>query len=700
MIYEFGEFRLDPENKSLFCEDQPVLITPKVFDTLQYFVENPGRLLKKDELLTKIWEERFVEESNLTFNIRMLRLALKDDAQQPRYIQTVPRRGYRFIAEVKQQSSAVTEPIQTAVEARAETLPNAPPRAYLKIALLSVLIAGSVAFAYWFLSSRRTRASSRLAPILSAPFKSEKFSNTGNRNGVITPDGKYVAYTSESGGKHSVWLRQLETSENIQIVPPGDKAVEGLAFSNDGNSLYFVRESPEDLAKAIYRVMTFGGIPARIAERAENWISVSPDDRQVSFVRCEYQPDDHCSLFVVGVDGRNERKVLTRSRPTRISDHQFSPDGKSIVFAYGQSTDGGSDFHLARLDLATGAESQVSPKAFFVIKCLRWLPGTEDVILTAKENGDGRLRVWLVSTVTGTPRVVTDDAANYNMINLNRAADKMIATQVSNSFHVYFVPGNEFGSAKSLAAARSVAFAPNGKIMYVGDDGDIWTINRDGGEQRQLTNHPATDRCPLASPDGQYIFFNSNRTGLDQLWRMNADGSNQIQLTREVGGCPQFVSADGKWIYLDSGLLATLWRIPNGGGQEERLSERRVLGPAFSPDGSLVAFFFRDVEQTNRVKLAVMSVASQQIIKTVSLPDESPAGVKIAWSEDDKYFYYVTTNGSKYYLWHQPLAGDRPRLIADFDEEVGDFAFAPNGAGLALVRGQWIHELVLIKGLG
>src|SRR6266702_4337227 len=106
-FYEFGTFRLDPVAKVLFCEGKPVSLTPKVFDTLQIFVEHAGRLLEKDELMQRIWQDRFVEESNLTFNIKMLRRALNDDAHEPRFIETVPRRGYRFIAEVKETPSPI-----------------------------------------------------------------------------------------------------------------------------------------------------------------------------------------------------------------------------------------------------------------------------------------------------------------------------------------------------------------------------------------------------------------------------------------------------------------------------------------------------------------------------------------------------------------------------------------------------------------
>ena len=98
--YEFGNFRLDPREKILFRDDIPVSLTPKVFDTLQIFVEHAGHLLSKEELIQSLWQDRFVEESNLTFNVRMLRRILEDDVQNPRYIETVPRRGYRFIAAV------------------------------------------------------------------------------------------------------------------------------------------------------------------------------------------------------------------------------------------------------------------------------------------------------------------------------------------------------------------------------------------------------------------------------------------------------------------------------------------------------------------------------------------------------------------------------------------------------------------------
>ena len=703
-FYEFGNFRLDPAGKILFCENKPVPLTPKVFDTLQVFVEDAGRLLEKDELMQKIWQDRFVEESNLTFNIKMLRRALKDDAHQPRFIETVPRRGYRFIAEVKEtfaDIAAKTELDKTGSiypPATAGGSDRAPKRSYLPIAALSVLVLGSIAIASWFARSR-SATSALSAPILSAPFKSEKFSNAGSVHAVITPDGKYVAYSNETGGKQSIWLRQLETSENIQIVPPSHGSYLGLAISHDGNSLYFARrDGADERSSAVYRVMTFGGIPVKITEPAEGWISVSPDDHQISFVRCQNQENDYCSLFLVGADGQNERRLLTRQRPIQITDNQFSPDGKSIAFAVGQSLTGGSDFRLLRVDLASGVESQISGKTFFNIRSLKWLPDGDGLLLTAKETLDGKLRIWQVSSATGEAKSLTNDAANYVGISLDKAADKMIATHVSNSFHLYLAAKADLNNPKVLTTARSFAFAPDGKIIYSGDDGDIWTINASGGEQRQLTNNSFTDFSPRVSPDGRYIFFGSNRGGSNQVWRMNADGSNQIQITKAEGGYPRFVTSDGKWIYFESGLHQTLWRVSNDGNEENQVSGGTAYSPAFSPDGKFVAFFFW-TKESGRHNIAVMSVDKRRVFKIFALASGEIVPVKIAWEGDNRTLNYITAIGLQNSLWSQSLDQAGPRLIADLgDEEIEDFALSSDGS-FAFIRGKWIHDAVLIGGL-
>ncbi|HVG37684.1 MAG TPA: winged helix-turn-helix domain-containing protein [Pyrinomonadaceae bacterium] len=715
-FYEFGNVRLDVEEKVLLKGGRPVAVAPKILELLFALVENRGRIVEKDDLMARVWAGSFVEESNLTFSIRQLRKTLGDDAREPRFIETVPRRGYRFIAEVKetfpaeekelsppQELAQTLRPPQQAAQTlqptpeRAETL-QPPRKSYLPFAAGILLLLGTISVGSWLARSdifgRR-----ETVPILSAPFHSEKFSTSGKvYQAALSPDGTLVAYTDESGGKYSVWLRRLETADNVQLIPPSEEFYYGLVFAHNGRSIFFVR-SPLDgrTPMAVYRVSVFGGIPEKILERTEGWLSLSPDDRRISFVRCERRSDDYCSLLTADVDGKNERKVLTRPEPIRIGDNQFSPDGKSIAFADGQSWNAGSDFQLRRVDLASGAESQISPKTFFDIKKLRWLPGGGDLLLTAKENRPpGVFKIWRVSAATGEAEPLTKDAANYSAISLDKRASKIIATQFGNDFQVYFsanagprilVPAGEF-------AAYEITFAPDGKIVYSAPDGDLWTINRGGGEQRQLTNNAFQDFAPRVSPDGRFIFFTSNRSGTDQIWRTNADGSNQAQLTNREGGYPRFVTPDGKWVYYESGLRQTLWKVASDGGEEIQVSEEKMYSPAFTPDGHAVAYLFRD----GGIKIGVMSLADGKLLK-VYTPAEGKSWPVLAWSSDNRTLHYITRSDTKNSLWQQSLDEDRPRFVADLgDKEVQDFAIAPDGDGFAYVRGEWLHNAVLISG--
>jgi WD40 repeat protein len=353
---------------------------------------------------------------------------------------------------------------------------------------------------------------------------------------------------------------------------------------------------------------------------------------------------------------------------------------------------------LARLDLASGAESEILRKTFFEITSLKWLPDESGLLLAAKESLDGRLRIWHVSTATGEARALTKDATDYISLSLDKAADKMIATHLGNTFHLYLAKVDELNNPKNLAAARTgVAFAPDGKVVYEGIDGDIWTINRDGGEQRQLTNNSFKDFYPRVSPDGRYIFFTSNRSGSHQVWRMNIDGSNQIQLTKGEGGYVKFVTPDGKWVYFESGLHQTLWRVSTEGGEETQIS---TPGRAFSPDGKFVAYFFRDKDSGDRLKLAVMSLDDRKVWKTFSLADQKSRPFEIAWAGDSKSLFYVTANGSRNSLWRQSLDDENPHLVGDLgNEEIAHFAVSPDGNSFAFIRGKWIHDAVLIEGL-
>ena len=246
-----------------------------------------------------------------------------------------------------------------------------------------VLCIGVIGGGFWYARSSDLDN----VPILSTTFSSENLSTTGGvLNAVISPDGTNVAYTNGLGSdKQGVWIKQLDSSTNIQIVPPSDEFYYDLAFSPDGKYLYFVRgERPGGSGKqfSIYRISIFGGIATKIVDEVQGGISVSSDGAKVSFVRCSLRNDEWCSLWIAdAADGKNEKKLVSRPAPFRIGDNKISPDGRTIAFGVGQSRNGANAFGLMMVDIESGVESELTREKFFDIRSLTWLPGQRSLLI-------------------------------------------------------------------------------------------------------------------------------------------------------------------------------------------------------------------------------------------------------------------------------------------------------------------------------
>jgi Tol biopolymer transport system component len=352
---------------------------------------------------------------------------------------------------------------------------------------------------------------------------------------------------------------------------------------------------------------------------------------------------------------------------------------------------------LLRVDLVSGAETEVSPSAFFVVNRIETLAYNAGFLFSARERLNENSRIWQLSAA-GEIKALTNDSADYNDISLNQSGDRLVATQVSNTFRLHLATAAELGNPKVLVAARSMTFAPDGRLIHSTDDGDIWSINSDGSEQRQLTSSSFHDFSPRVSPDGRYIFFASNRTGANHVWRMNADGSNQIQITRTQGGYPQMVTGDGKHVYFQSGRDQTIWQVPVDGGEEIQVLGRGVYAPAFSRDDRLIAYFSNDSQ--NRPAIAVVELESQKLLHTFGLGRESAGPLKLVWAPDARSLIYVIASGPRNSLWEQALTSATPRLIAEMgSDDIEDFALSPDGRTFAFARGKWIHDAILIEGL-
>lgn len=547
-------------------------------------------------------------------------------------------------------------------------------------------------------------------PLLTNPFSAERLSTDGKvLNAVVSPNGKLVVYShSTLDDNASVWLRNLETGHNREILSPSADIYFGLEFSPDGDWLYFVRRARgEGMITGIYRVSIHGGPPEKIVSDTQGWLSISPDGSRIGFVRCAYKEDDYCSLFVADSrDGGNERKLVTRPQPYRIRDLDFSPDGKTIAFAAGQSENMGMAFQLWAYDLEPGTERELSGEKFFNITGVAWLSNADSILLTGSRLPQRTSRIWRLDVDTGRIEPLSKDSDAYLSLSVDDAGSKLVSTRYEEGFRLRILSRDLTKSSTEvvLPKASAMRFAPDGTLLYASvasGRNEIWRMNPDGSGKKQLTSSEADDTLPVPAARGDTIYFASNRTGSVHVWRMNADGVDQMQVTRSNGGFPLGVSVDGEWVYYHHETNRALWRVRAAGGDEEQVIDRKRAF-AISPDANLVAYSER-VDGDSF--LVIASLATGEPGQKIRIDRESGWLTQFVWLPDGKgVAYFVTTNEYRNNtLFIQRLGdGSRPMKVIEIDEmlhEAGALAISPDGKTFAVSQGSWLHDAVLIKGL-
>jgi len=683
--YRFGDFIVDTDQKVLLRQDKALPLTPKLFETLLILVENSGRIVEKEQFMDRLWPHTFVDEANLTSNIQQLRKSLGDNARQPRYIETVTKRGYRFIANVQRVE------FPAAVAQRKRGKPGLVI-ALATAAVFVVLLGGLVSWKFLNASSKKPGEL-----VTNLPLKIERLTASGQSSvAAISPDGRFVAYTQVVKGRYSIWIRQLTTNTNNEIVSPGDNIV-GMAFSHSGEYLYFVKGDPS----ALYRVPLSGGVPGKVLERLEGKFSLSADDKRIAFIRVSTNgngPQEH-ALMIANADGANESKLLSRQYPDKLDAPAWSPDGESIVCAYGNSAAGSQGVSLVEVR-ADGSMRELSGEKFYNIAKIVWLPHKTGLLMSAAKKSEGYRQLWRVSYPGLQFTEITAGLSSFADVSLSGNGDKVVASQSTRAFDLWV---GETRASENLKKTTSVmdkfCWTPDGRLVYslntIGNV-DLWVMRPDGQEQRQLTLNSATNDAPTVTPDGRYIVFISNRAGAFQVWRMQMDGSDPVPLTNGGGKNFPSLSPDGKWVLYNTTDDWQLWRVSIAGGEATRLSDSYALFPSISPDGKMIACLGRSDSQA---VLRILPFAGGPPLKTFALAAANFSGNRIQWTRDGKALIYGTELDGVTSLFRQPLSGGAPTVVTKFEDELADFSYSPDGQSLAVARGGWQQDIVLIRDL-
>jgi Tol biopolymer transport system component/DNA-binding winged helix-turn-helix (wHTH) protein len=715
-ILQFIDFTIDTDEKVLLREGMPVALAPKVFETLLVLIENCGRVVLKEELMKRLWPDTFVEEANLTFNIQQLRKALGDNARSPIYIQTIARRGYRFIAAVESLSSNNSEvqnaepPIAIVPETGPVlvvddvstppqvTLPLIRTRPILILTVISVAVT-ALTLISWGVGNRGKRSTenhegNRKAASTSA-LKLERLTANGQSQYVaISQDGKYVAYTRGSGNSLGIWVRQLTTNTNVEIVH-ADR-IAGLMFANSGESLYFVKGNPS----ALYRVSLLGGVPTKIVDRPEGKFSISADDSQIAFIREVINRDGQreYSLLVANSDGSNERILMVRAHPDKLDVPLWSPDTKSIICAYGNSSAGGQEVSLVAVDVNSGMKKDLSSARFFLIKKMDWLPDKTGLIMSARKNPGDANQLFRVSYPGMETNQITEGLISYSDLSIAGNADHAAASQSIRESNIWVGSSRDLQDLKKITPALdNFCWTPGGQLVYsstASGNTDIWIMQPDGTEQRQLTVNAGVNGSPAATSDNRYIVFISNRTGSFQVWRMNMDGLNQTPLTSGSAKTYPTITPDGKWVLYNSTDNWHLWKVSVDGGEPSQLTDFVASAPEVSPDGKVIACIGRN---ESKRRLLILPMDGGPAVKEM---DFFGWVSRIQWMNDGQAVIYAGERNGRRAIIKQSLNGGLSEEPLNLDtDELFDFGYSPDGRSFALNRGAWLNDLVLISGL-
>jgi eukaryotic-like serine/threonine-protein kinase len=531
-----------------------------------------------------------------------------------------------------------------------------------------------------------------------------RLTTSGNvRRAVISPDGKYVAYEADLGGEQSLWLRQVATDSNIQIVPPTQESFRGLAFSPDATFVYFSRVA-KNRPWVLYRVPALGGDAKEVIENVDSPVTFSPDGSELAFVRFSPAED---FLMVTKVDGSGARPLATFKKPDDAEGGPaWSPDGKVIVVS-SKVMAGMWHAELIAVPAEGGAELRIpSPSNWYDVSQVAWLPDNDALVVTAAQGPTADHQIWRLSYPGGVASRVTNDLSDYSGVSLSRDASDLVTVQQQESSSIWVAPNGDAGKARRISGSagnldgyHGLDWMPDGRIIYesnAGGSNEIWTMDADGTHVRQLTFTPPNSD-PRASADGHTIYFVSGRTGNAYIWRMDGDGSNAKPVTDGGSEFVFDVSADGQWLVystLQEGQGA-LWKRRMDGGEKVQVTKTLSAQPAISPDGKWLAYF--GIQELGQRGMFLVPFTGGEPVKFFKHGDFPRINRSFHWSPDSQGVLYELTESGASNLWLQPTSGVAPKQVTHFtDQRIFSFAWTRDGKTLAVARGPVSRDAVLI----
>jgi DNA-binding winged helix-turn-helix (wHTH) protein/Tol biopolymer transport system component len=711
----FGLFEADLVDPKLSLRGNPVRIENKPLQILILLLQRPGEVVTRAEVQKRLWpSDTFVEfDDGLNTAIKKLRFALGDSAENPIFIETVPRRGYRFIAPVTPNGATAHLLASEVGRASLEQNPGgyilAPSshprnRRTLRIgmvAMLAVLIGATVYSTYrWFPRSYRPNLEE---------LQFIHLTNHGRVEDVaISPDGRYIAYLDGHGrdwsqiagwmgGTSSLRLRQVATQSEVKILAQDAYLFPGLTFSPDGDYIYFLRSTKNNpFLRELYEIPTLGGQERKLVHDIDSAISFSPDGHQFVFT-VGNQRERRIEVRIANADGSSNRLLAALNTGIVAAGPAWSPDGRSVAVSW-YPFDGRATFALDIISVANGAIQRLLASNQLIGRP-RWFFGSSTLLVTLHDQ-DRRGQLWTISYPRGEKQRLTNDSANYDInIDTTRDARMLVTSDLVLTSNLWIANSSTLSEAHQVTSSDQplVSAVPlsDGKILTLRGGGQALSVmNSDGS---QPTGVGGIRDAAFPSACGRFFLFVSG----SDITRIETDGSNATRLAK---GYAPTCSPDERFVFYAEPMQPR-WkvrRVPIDGGEPvdviDNPGETIPGSISISPDGRLLAFPFDLYNPTPSMKIGIMSTRGGPVIKTLVVPGTITAGPR--WSRDGRSLQYLLTRDEVDNLWEQPLAGGRARQVSSFTSgRIFDFNSTLDGKQLLLCRGEISADVVLLNNL-
>jgi len=718
----FGAFEIDRSTGRLLKLGIQLKLPPQPFRLLLLLVDNRGKVVSRDQIQRHLWDgATFVDfERGINYSVNQIRAVLGDDPDHPRYVETLPRIGYRFIAEVQDDGSSEFPPsarlFAMPAIVPAET-PDAADRSVQRptttsnsirlanprwILLVSVLIA---AFATAVVIIWRSHSPNRhFARFSYENLQAVKLPDTGNAGAVaISRDGHYIAYVRNSGDMQTLFLRQTSGGADVQVMPPDRGNYVAITFSPDGSSLFFVRSDPKDISfRYLFQIPALGGVPRKLISDVDSGVAFSPDGRRIAFQRWLAFKNE-AEIRIANIDGSDERllsrienaSTLSLGEPPPVwlpdgrivlSKNLLGPKARGVVFAV--SAENGSLKELY---------STPNPLGRAV-----WLPSGSALLVSQYDPAHHRSQLWTVSLSDGSARRFTHDTLDYSGF-LDYAVDGQgaVATAGTVESHLWMSLAAQSLQPKQITSGERAFFGAkvlrDGRILFADASGSIWMMNSDGSQAATLGNVQDAGSFSLCR---DYIVAVSYRDGSAALVRMHLDGTHVTPLARGNLLGPSCAPEGDSVYYVNFDLPQKIWRVSLGGGDPVEVAQIQgdcVMGDlSISPDGALLAYQFSSWSASSPSQHVAVLHANGGPPLAIFEPQGDFWMSGLHWTPDSRAIQYLRVENRVSNIWEQSLTGGPAKQLTHFTSgHIQDFAWSADRSSLYFTRDTERSDVIL-----